>query len=138
MLAVIQQVYIEGVSVRRVDDLLKALGLTGIDKSAVSRICRQLDGVVEQFRQRPLQGPYPYLWLDALYVKVCQNHRIVSGAVEIAIGVRETGEREIVGFAVGTSEEYAFWLEFLRSLVARGLKEVQLAVITLFGSASDR
>jgi transposase-like protein len=128
LLAVVQQAYIEGVSVRRVDDLLKALGLTGIDKSAVSRICQQLDGVVEQFRQRPLQGPYPYLRLDALYVKVRQNHRIVSAAVVIAIGVKETGEREVVGFAVGASEEHAFWMEFLRSLVARGLKGVQLVI----------
>jgi putative transposase len=128
LLAVIQQAYIEGVSVRRVDDLLKALGLTGIDKSAVSRICHQLDGVVEQFRQRPLQGGYPYLWLDALYVKVRQNHRIVNQAVVIGIGVRETGEREVVGFAVGASEEHAFWLEFLRSLLARGLSGVQLVI----------
>jgi putative transposase len=128
LLAVIQQAYIEGVSVRRVDDLLKALGLTGIDKSAVSRVCQQLDGVVEQFRQRPLQAAYPYLWLDALYLKVRQNHRIVNQAVVIAIGVRETGEREVVGFAVGASEEEAFWLEFLRSLVARGFKGVQLVV----------
>lgn len=93
LLAAIQQAYIEGVSVRRVDDLLKALGVTGIDKSAVSRICQRLDGVVEQFRQRPLQGAYPYLWLDALYLKVRQNHRIVHQAVVIGIGVRETGER---------------------------------------------
>jgi putative transposase len=128
LLAVIQQAYIEGVSVRRVDDLLKALGLTGIDKSAVSRICQQLDTVVEQFRQRPLQGGYPYLWLDALYLKVRQNHRIVSAAVVIAIGVKETGEREVVGFAVGASEEQAFWLEFLHSLVARGLHGVQLVI----------
>jgi putative transposase len=84
---VVQQAYIEGVSVRRIDDLLKALGLTGIDKSAVSRICQQLDEVIEQFRQRPLQGTYPYLWLDALYVKVRQNHRIVNQAVMIGIGV---------------------------------------------------
>jgi putative transposase len=128
LLAVIQQAYIEGVSVRRVDDLLKALGLTGIDKSAVSRICQQLDGVVEQFRQRPLQGAYPYLWLDALYVKVRQNHRIVNQAVVIGIGVRESGEREVVGFAVGASEEQAFWLEFLRSLLSRGLHGVQLVI----------
>jgi putative transposase len=128
LLAVIQQAYIEGVSVRRVDDVLKALGLTGIDKSAVSRICQHLDGVVEQFRQRPLQGAYPYLWLDALYLKVRQNHRIVNQAVVIGIGVRETGEREIVGFAVGASEEEAFWLEFLRSLKARGLHGVQLVI----------
>jgi putative transposase len=128
LLAVIQQAYIEGVSVRRVDDLLKALGLAGIDKSAVSRICQQLDAVVEEFRRRPLQAAYPYLWLDALYLKVRQNHRIVSSAVVIAIGVKETGEREVVGFAVGESLEQAFWLEFLRSPVARGLHGVQLVI----------
>ncbi len=128
LLAVIQQAYIEGVSVRRFDDLLKALGLTGVDRSAVSRICQQLDEVVEQFRQRPLQAPYPYLWLDALYVKVRQNHRIVNQALVIGIGARETGKREIVGFAVGASEEQAFWLKFLRSLLARGLHGVQQVI----------
>lgn len=128
LLAVIQQAYIEGVSVRRIDDLLKALGLTGIDKSAVSRVCQQLDEVVEQFRQRPLQATYPYLWLDALYLKVRQNHRIVNQALVIAIGVRETGEREIVGLAIGASGEQVFWLDFLRSLLARGLHGVQLVI----------
>jgi putative transposase len=119
LLAVIQQAYVQGVSVRKVDELLKALGLAGVDKSTVSRVCQQLDEVVQQFRQRPLAVAYPYVWLDALYLKVRQNHRI-------AIGVRETGERDVLGFAVGASEEQAFWLEFLRSLVARGLRGVQL------------
>jgi putative transposase len=119
LLAVIQQAYIEGVSVRRVDDLLKALGLTGIDKSAVSRICHQLDGVVEQFRQRPLQGGYPYLWLDALYVKVRQNRPIVNQAVIIGIGVHETGEREVVGFAVASAASVG-WIHLLLSLLSVG------------------
>jgi putative transposase len=126
LLAVVQQAYIEGVSTRKVDDLLKALGLTGIDKSKVSRICKELDEVVEQFRNRPLEGEYPYLWLDALYLKVRQNHRIVSMATVIAIGVDTQGRRHILGFALGASEESTFWLDFLRSLIRRGLKGVQL------------
>ncbi len=113
---------------RRVDAWLKALGLTGIDKRAISRGCQQLDTVVEQFRRRPLQAASPWLWVDALYLKVRQPHRIVSAAGVIAIGGKETGEREIVGFAVGAREEQAFWLEFLRSLVARGLRGVQLVI----------
>lgn len=128
LLAVVQQAYVEGISTRKVDDLLRALGLTGIDKSKVSRICKELDGVVEEFRHRPLEGEYPYMWLDALYLKVRQNHRIVNLAMVIAIGVRTDGERQILGFALGASEEAAFWLEFLRSLVERGLKGVQLVI----------
>jgi putative transposase len=135
LLAVVQQAYVEGVSTRRVDDLLQALGLTGIDKSRVSRICKELDEVVEPFRNRPLEGTYPFIWLDALYLKVRHNHRIVSQALVtpapnrrcgVATGVRESGEREVLGFALGASEEEAFWLDFLRSLVRRGLKGVQL------------
>jgi transposase-like protein len=128
LLAVVQQAYIEGVSTRKVDDLLQALGLTGIDKSQVSRICKDLTEVVEAFRNRPLEGSYPYIWLDALYVKVRVNHRIVSQAVVMAIGVRESGERVLLGFAVGASEDGAFWLSFLRSLVQRGLQGVQLVI----------
>ena len=126
LLAVIQQAYVEGVSTRRVDDLLQALGLTGIDKSRVSRICKELDEVVEPFRNRPLEGQYPFVWLDALYLKVRTNHRIVSQALVIATGVRENGEREVLGFALGASEEEAFWFDFLRSLKRRGLTGVQL------------
>jgi transposase-like protein len=126
LLAVVQTAYVKGVSTRKVDDLLQALGLTGIDKSKVSRICKELDEAVEGFRNRPLEGEYPYLWLDALYLKVRQNHRVVSQAMVIAIGVRETGDRDILGFAIGASEEQAFWLDFLRGLVRRGLKGVRL------------
>jgi putative transposase len=126
--AVVQQAYIEGVSTRKVDDLLLALGLTGIDKSAVSRACKALDEVIEPFRTRPLTGVYPYIWLDALYLKVRHNHRVVSQALVIAIGVRETGEREVLGWAIGASEEQAFWAEFLRGLVGRGLAGVQLVI----------
>jgi putative transposase len=126
LLAVVQSAYVHGVSTRKVDHLLQALGLTGIDKSKVSRICKELDEAVEDFRNRPLEGEYPYLWLDALYLKVRQNHRIVSQAMVIAIGVKETGERDVLGFDLGSSEEEAFWLEFLRSLKRRGLKGVRL------------
>jgi transposase-like protein len=128
LLAVIQQAYIEGVSTRKVDDLVKAMGLSGVDKSKVSRICQQLDEVVQHFRQRPFEHEYPYVWLDALYLKVRQNHRIVSMALVIAIGVRASGEREVLGFEVGASEEESFWQTFLRSLVARGLRGVQLVI----------
>ena len=128
LVAVVQEAYVEGVSTRKVDDLLIALGLTGIDKSAVSRACKALDEVIEPFRNRALTGPYAYLWLDALYLKVRQNHRIVSKALVIAIGVRDTGEREVLGWALGASEEQAFWQEFLRSLVGRGLTGVQLVI----------
>ena len=128
LLAVIQSAYVEGVSTRKVDDLVQALGLPGMDKSKVSRICKELDEAVAAFRHRPLEVAYPYLWLDALYLKVRQNHRIVSMAVVLAIGVRETGEREILAIDIGASEEEAFWTAFLRGLVERGLKGVQLVV----------
>jgi len=128
LLAVVQSAYVQGVSTRKVDELLQALGLTGIDKSRVSRICQELDKAVQAFRERPLEGAYPYVWLDAVYLKVRQNHRIVSLAVVVAIGVRESGEREVLGLAVGGSEEAAFWQEFLRSLVRRGLSGVRLVI----------
>jgi len=128
LLAVVQEAYLKGVSTRKVDDLLKALGLTGIDKSKVSRICKELDQNVEQFRQRQLQESYPYVWLDALYLKVRQNHRVVSLAMVVAVGVDEEGERHLLGFDLGGSEDEAFWLAFLRSLVKRGLKRVQLVI----------
>jgi putative transposase len=126
LLAVVQQAYIQGVSTRKVDDLLRALGLTGIDKSKVSRICQELDEGVAAFRDRSLTDAYPYVWLDALYLKVRQNGRVVSQALVIAIGVRDNGERDILGFDVGASEEEAFWLQFLRQLKERGLHGVQL------------
>ena len=128
LLAVVQEAYLKGVSTRKVDALMKALGLTGIDKSKVSRICKELDQVVEQFRNRPLQASYPYVWLDALYLKVRQNHHIVSLALVIAIGVDDEGERHLLGFDLGGSEEEAFWLAFLRSLVKRGVKRVKLVI----------
>jgi putative transposase len=128
LLNVIQQAYIDGVSTRRVDDLVQALGLQGIDKSLVSRACKELDGLVTEFRNRPLTQRYPYVWLDAIYLKVRQNGRIVSLAAVIAIGVCETGERHILGLALGAGESEPFWSEFLRSLIQRGLQGVQLVI----------
>ena len=117
----------EGVSTRRVDDLIKALGCDGISSSQVSRICEQLDEVVESFLGRPLDGgPYPYVWLDGLTQQVREGGRIVNVCVVVATGVNAEGQREILGMDVGTSEDGAFWLAFLRSLTARGLSGVEL------------
>jgi putative transposase len=125
--AVVQEAYVHGVSTRKVDELVKALGMTGISKSQVSELCEELDEEVERFRNRALEGPYPYVWLDATYVKARQDGRVGSTAVVIAVGVKgETGEREILGLDVGPSEDGAFWTSFLRSLVARGLCGVRL------------
>ncbi len=125
--AVVQEAYVHGISTRKVDELVKALGMTGISKSRVSELCEQLDEEVERFRNRELEGPYPYIWLDATYLKSRQDGRVVSTAVVIAVGVKaETGEREVLGLDVGPSEDGSFWLTFLRSLVTRGLKGVRL------------
>jgi putative transposase len=126
--AVIQEAYVQGVSTRRVDALVQALGMQGISKSQVSRLCQTLDAEVQRFRHRRLEGSYPYVWLDATFVKVRENGRVMSTAVVIAIGVKESGEREVLGFDVGPSEDGQFWLQFLRSLVARGLAGVQLVI----------
>ena len=128
LVAVVQEAYVQGVSTRRVDDLVQALGMTGISKSQVSRLCQALDAEVERFRTRRLEGPYPYVWLDATFVKVREQGRVVSMAVVVAIGVRASGEREVLGLDVGPSEDGAFWLQFLRSLVARGLGGVKLVI----------
>ena len=128
LVAVVQEAYVQGVSTRRVDDLVQALGLRGISKSQVSRLCEELDAEVERFRARKLEGPYPYVWLDATFVKVREDGRVVSQAIVIAIGVRASGEREVLGLDVGPSEDGAFWLQFLRGLVSRGLSGVQLVV----------
>jgi transposase-like protein len=126
--AVVQEAYVHGVSTRKVDELVKALGMGGISKSRVSRLCEDLDEEVERFRTRPLEGAYyPYVWVDATYVKARQDGRVASVAVVIAVGVKgETGEREVLGLDVGPSEDGAFWTAFLRSLVARGLSGVRL------------
>jgi transposase-like protein len=128
LVAVVREAYVQGVSTRKVDDLVKALGLDGISKSQVSRLCQSLDEEVERFRNRPLEGAFPYVWLDATFVKVRDGGRVVSQAVVIAIGVNRDGQREVLGLDVGPSEDGAFWLAFLRSLVARGLGGVQLVI----------
>jgi putative transposase len=126
LVAVVQEAYVNGVSTRRVDDLVKALGMTGMSKSQVSRLCQTLDIEVERFRTRKLDGTYAYVQLDATFVKVRQEHRVVSMAVVIAVGVNQDGQREVLGLDVGPSEDGAFWHAFLRSLVARGLSGVKL------------
>ncbi len=126
LVAVVQEAYVQGVSTRRVDELVKALGIEGVSKSQVSRLCATLDEQVERFRTRPLHGRYPLVRMDATYLKVRENGRVVSMAVVIAVGVHESGHREVLGIDVGPSEEGAFWLTFLRSLVARGLSGVRL------------
>lgn len=130
LFAVVMEAYLHGVSTRKVDDLVKALGAdTGISKSEVSRICADLDIEVAAFRDRSLaEQAFPYVFLDATYCKARVNHRVVSQAVVIATGVRADGWREVLGFAVGDSEDGAFWTGFLRSLKARGLGGVQLVI----------
>jgi len=127
--AVVMQAYVEGVSTRRVDDLVVALGGTGISKSEVSRICARLDGEVAAWRARPLdEQAFPYVFLDATYCKVRINQRVVSQAVVIATGVSADGKREVLGCAAGDSETETFWTEFLRDLRDRGLTGVQLVI----------
>ena len=126
--AVIQEAYIQGISTRSVDDLVKAMGMSGISKSQVSRLCEEIDGKVASFLNRPLEGDWPYLWLDATYLKVRQDGRIVSVAVVIAIGVNGDGRREVLGLDIGASEAETFWTEFLRKLRRRGMTGVKLVV----------
>ena len=128
LLTVVQEAYVQGISTRKIKKLFKAFGLPGIDKSKVSRICKELNEMVQAFRERPLQASYPYIWLDAIVLKVRENHRVVNLSLAIAIGVDQQGERHIVGFELGAGESEAFWLEFLRSIKARGLEEVKLVI----------
>jgi putative transposase len=126
--AVIQEAYIHGVSTRSVDDLVKALGMSGISKSQVSRLCAEIDERVTVFLERPLEGDWPYLWIDATYLKVRQNGRIVSVAVIVAVGVNTDGRREVLGMDIGPSEAEPFWTAFLRKLARRGLRGVKLVI----------
>lgn len=126
--AVIQEAYVHGVSTRSVDDLVKAMGMTGISKSQVSRLCAEIDERVTAFLERPIEGSWPYLWIDATYVKVRQSGRIVSVAVIIAVAVNTDGRREVLGMEVGPSEAEPFWTKFLRSLTRRGLRGVKLVI----------
>jgi len=126
--AVIQEAYVQGISTRSVDDLVQAMGMSGISKSQVSRLCQEIDEKVKAFLDRPLEGDWPYVWLDATYLKVRQSGRIVSVAVIIATGVNAGGRREVLGMAIGPSEAETFWTEFLRSLARRGLRGVKLVI----------
>src|SRR5882724_6925111 len=126
--AVIQEAYVQGVSTRSVDDLVRAMGMTGISKSQVSRLCVEIDDKIDAFLNRPLEGDWPYLWLDATYVKVRANGRIVSVAVIVAVAVNSDGRREVLGMAIGASEAETFWTDFLRSLARRGLRGVKLVI----------
>jgi transposase-like protein len=126
--AVIQEAYIQGVSTRSVDDLVKALGMDGISKSQVSRLCEELDERVHAFLDRPIEGDWPYRWIDATYVKVRQNGQIVSVAVIVAVGVNSDGRREVLGVDIGPSEAEPLWTAFLRKLTRRGLRGVKLVI----------
>ena len=126
--AVIQEAYIQGISTRSVDDLVRAMGMSGISKSQVSRLCEEIDERVHAFLDRPIEGDWPYLWIDATYVKVRQAGRIVSVAVIVAVGVNTDGKREVLGMDIGASEAETFWTEFLRKLARRGLRGVKLVI----------
>jgi putative transposase len=129
LVAVIQEAYVAGVSTRKVDDLVRAMGASGISKSAVSRLCVELDTELRAFRERPLGAlRYPYLWLDARLAKVREAHRIVPAALLVAIGVNERGEREVLGCTVAAAESGAAWRAFVRSLLDRGLAGVRLVI----------
>jgi len=126
--AVVQEAYVHGVSTRSVDDLVKAMGMTGISKSQVSRLCGEIDDKIAAFLNRPLEGDWPYVWLDATYVKARCDGRIVAVAVIVAVGVNGDGRREVLGMAIGASEAETFWTGFLRTLARRGLRGVKLVV----------
>jgi transposase-like protein len=126
--AVIQEAYIQGVSTRSLDDLVKAMGMSGISKSQVSRLCEEIDGKVKAFLERPIEGDWPYLWIDATYVKVRQAGRIVPVAAIIAVAVNGDGRREVLGMDIGASEAETFWTAFLRKLTRRGLRGVKLVI----------
>lgn len=126
--AVIQEASIHGVSTRSVDDLVKALGMSGVSKSQVSRLCEEIDAKVKAFLDRPIEGEWPYLWIDATYLKVRRGGRIVSVAAIIAVGVNTDGRREVLGMEIGPSEAEPIWTEFLRKLTRRGLSGVKLVV----------
>ena len=126
--AVIQEAYIQGVSTRSVDDLVKSMGMEGISKSQVSRLCEEIDERVNAFLERPIEGDWPYLWIDATYLKVRRDGRIISVAVTIAVGVNADGRREVLGMDIGLSEAETFWTGFLRKLARRGLRGVKLVI----------
>jgi hypothetical protein len=126
--AVAQEAYIQGISTRSVDDLVKAMGASGVSKSQVSRLCEEIDKRVNAFLSRPIEGAWPYLWIDATYLKVREAGRIVSTAVIVAVGANSDGRREVLGLDIGPSEAEPFWTAFLRKLARRGLRGVKLVV----------
>jgi transposase-like protein len=128
LIAVIQEAWIAGVSTRKVDDLVQAMGLTGISKSQVSKLCKEIDERVNAFLDRPIEGEWPYLWLDATYLRQREGGRVVSVAAIIAVAANTEGKREIVGLHIGPSEAETFWSGFLKSLVRRGLRGVKLVI----------
>ncbi len=128
IVAVVMEAYVNGVSTRKVDRLVEQLGISGMSKDRVSALCRALDERVEAFRERPLEGTFPYLWLDAKHLKVRDRGHVRSKALVVAYAVHETGQREVIGIDIGEVESEAFWAEFLRSLVGRGLQGVRLAI----------
>ena len=128
LVAVVQEAWVKGVSTRKVDDLVQAMGMTGISKSQVSRLCMELDERVSAFLSRDIEGRWPYLWLDATYVKSRESGRVTTRAVVVAVGVNEEGRREVLGLSVGPAETEAFWTEFLRDLNRRGLQDVKMVV----------
>jgi transposase-like protein len=128
LVAVVAEAYVNGVSTRKVEALVQALGIASLSKSEVSRLCASLDDQVEAFRTRRLDAAYPYLWLDARYEKVREDHRVVSMATVVAYGVRADGVREVLGLDIGLSEDVGFWREFAQGLVARGLRGVKLVI----------
>ena len=128
IVAVVMEAYVNGVSTRKVDRLVEQLGIGGMTKDRVSALCRGLDEKVEAFRSRPLEGAYPYLWLDAKLVKVRARGHVYPKALVVAYGVHASGRREVIGLDIGETESEAFWVAFLRSLRERGLSGVRLAV----------
>ena len=128
LVAVIQEAYVHGVSTRAVDDLVRAMGGSGVSKSQVSRLCAEIDERVQAFLTRPIEGRWPYLWLDATYLKVRENGRIISRAVIVAVGANLDGRREVLGIATGPSEAETFWTDFLRTLADRGLRGMKLVI----------
>jgi len=128
IVSVVMEAYVNGVSTRKVDRLVEELGISAMSKDRVSRLCRDLDERVEAFRNRPLEGAYPYLWLDAKHLKVRDRGSVKSKALVVAYGVHETGRREVIGIDIGETESESFWVEFLRELRSRGLGGVELAI----------
>jgi putative transposase len=126
--AVVMEAYVNGVSTRKVDRLVEQLGIEGMTKDRVSAICRGLNEQVDLFRHRPLEGAYPYLWLDGKHIKVRDHGRVVSKALVVAYAVHESGVREVIGLDIGEVETGSFWVEFLRGLKKRGLSGVRLAI----------